>query len=58
MFPHGNGYWEVYRRFQTIFWLGGGVGKEGVMWGKLSMKEFVMGEENFYEGGAAFSSII
>jgi len=28
------------------------------MWGKLSMEEFVMGEENFHEGGAAFSSII
>ena len=28
------------------------------MWGKLSMEEFLMGEENFYERGAAFSSII
>ena len=25
---------------------------------KLSMEEFVLGEENFHEGGAGFSSII
>ena len=28
------------------------------MLGELSIKEFVMGEENFYEGSAGFSSII
>ena len=28
------------------------------MWEKLSMEEFVTGEEDFHEGGAAFSSII
>ena len=28
------------------------------MWVKLSLEEFVMGEENFHEGSAGFSSII
>ena len=28
------------------------------MWGYLSLKEYVMGEEKFNEGGVRFSSII
>ena len=28
------------------------------MWGKLFMEEFVIWEEDFHEGGAAFASII
>ena len=46
---------DVFRR---IFWLGGVVENRGLCRGKLSMEEFVMGEEDFHEGGAAFSSII
>ena len=36
--------------------VGGGV--EGRGYGDLSMEEFIIGEENFHEGGAGFSSII
>ena len=32
--------------------------QEGDMFGELSIEEFVMGEENFHEGSAGFSSII
>ena len=32
--------------------------QEGDMLGELSIEEFVMGEENFHEGSARFSSII
>ena len=32
--------------------------EEGVMWGKISMEEFVMGEEDFHDGGAAFFGTI
>ena len=53
-----NGYLEVYRRFQRDFLIGGGVQKEGDALGELSLWEFIMGEENFHEGSAGFSSII
>ena len=58
MFTHSNGYWEVCRRFQGNFfdWKGGLRG--GVTWEDDSMEEFVMGEDNFYEGGAGYSSTI
>ena len=58
-FAYSNGYWEVYRRFQGYFfgW------KEGLRRGGYVGETFhggifVMGEEDFHEGGAAFSSII
>ena len=57
MFTYSNGYWEVYRRFQGDFF-GWGGGLRGGGYGEdLSMEEFVMGEENFHEGGAGFFSI-
>ena len=43
--------------FRRIFWLGEGVEKRGIYWGELSIEEFVMGDENFYEGSAGFTSI-
>ena len=47
--------------FRGIFFLGGGGG--GVSGGRVTledifMEEFVLGEENFNEEGAGFSSII
>ena len=58
VFTYSNGYWEVYRRFQEDFFLvwGWGLGK-GAMWEDLSLEEYVVGEENFNEKGAGFSSI-
>ena len=45
--------------FTGIFLVGGGGEKlKGVTWEDLSMEECVMGEENFNERGAGFSSII
>ena len=41
--------------FRGIFF---GLGGGGLIWEDLSMEEFVMGEENFPEGVAGFSSII
>ena len=55
---YSNGYWEVYKRFQEDFSVGGMGWEEGDMLGKLSIKEFVRGEENFHEGSAGFTSII
>ena len=54
LLPLFNGYSEVYRHFQGNFFTlrGGG------MWEDLSLEEFTMSEENFYEGAAGFSSII
>ena len=49
--------WKCTDVFRGIFWLGGGVEKKGML-GELSIEEFVMGEENFHEGSAGFSSII
>ena len=44
--------------FRKIFlWWGRGLGY-GFTWEDLSMDKFIMGEENFHEGGAEFSSII
>ena len=58
MFTHNNGYWEVYRLFQGDFFAGE---REGLLgWGyagELFIEEFVMGKENFPEGGAGFFSI-
>ena len=44
--------------FRRSFWSGGGVEKRGIYRGELSIVEFVMGEENFHEGSAGFTSII
>ena len=49
--------WKSTDVFWGIFRLGGGW-EEGDMLGELSLEEFVMGEENFHEGRAGFSSII
>ena len=58
MFTYINGYWEVYRRFQGNFsGLGGTVEGMGT-WEDISAEELLMGEENFNEGDAGFSSII
>ena len=48
----------MYRRFQGFFFGLEGSWKEGDMLGELSLEEFIMGEENFHEGSAGFSSII
>ena len=45
MFTYCNGYWEAYGRFQGDFF-----GLRRGTWEDLSMKEFVMGEENLNEG--------
>ena len=57
MLTYSNGYWEVYRRFQEDFLVGGRGREEGNMLGEFSIEEFVMGEENFHEGSAGFTSI-
>ena len=59
LLTYSNGYLEVYRRFQGDFLVSWEAGcKEGDMLWELSLEEFIMGEENFYEGSAGFSSII
>ena len=58
MLTYSNGYWEVYRRFQEDFFgLGEGLRRGGYAGGTF-LREFVMGEENFHEGRAGFTSII
>ena len=58
MLTYSNGYWEVYRRFQEDFFgLGEGLRRGGYTGGTF-LREFVMGEENFHEGRAGFTSII
>ena len=58
MLTYSNGYWEVYRRFQEDFFgLGEGL-RRGRYAGGTFLREFVMGEENFHEGRAGFTSII
>ena len=44
--------------FSGSIFPGGGGGGVGVTRKDLSMEESIMGEENFHEGGAGFSSII
>ena len=50
MFTCSNGYWEVYRRFQGDFSVGGGVGGEWVMRGELSMEKFFIGKQISMKG--------
>ena len=58
VFTYNNGYWEVYSRFQGIFFLVLGVGfRRGAMWEDLSLEKYVMGEQKFNEKGAGFSKI-
>ena len=56
VFTYSNGYWWVYWCFQFFFILAGRVEGE-VMLENIFMEEILMGEENFNEGGAGFSSI-
>ena len=35
VFAYSNGYWEVYRRFQMIFWLREGVYIGGAFYGGI-----------------------
>ena len=48
----------MQRRFQGDFFGVGGKPWEEVTWEDFSLEEFIMGEENFHDGGAGFSSII
>ena len=58
VFTYNNGYWEVYSRFQGIFfWFWGWGWGEGAMWEDLSLVKYVMGEHKFNEKGAGFSKI-
>ena len=57
MLTYSNDYLEVYRRFQGDFFFGGGVKRGGYVRGTF-LDEFIMGEENFHEGSAGFSSFI
>ena len=55
---YNNGYWEMYSRFQGIFfWFWGWGWGEGAMWEDLSLEKYVMGEQKFNEKGAGFSKI-
>ena len=47
---------DVFR--EIFFGLGGELKGGGVTWEDISMEKILMGEENFNEGGAGFSSII
>ena len=56
---YSNGYWEAYRRFQGDFLVaGGGLLREGGYVGRTFHGVIFMGEKNFHEGSAGFSSII
>ena len=54
VFTYNNGYWQVYSRFQRIFFL---VLGEGAMWEDLSLEKYVTREQKFNEKGAEFSKI-
>ena len=47
--------WKCTDVFRGIFWFGEGVKKMGICRGNL--EEFILGEENFHEGSAGFSSL-
>ena len=49
--------WKCTDVFKGICWLGRGR-EEKDMFAELSLKEFVIGEDNFHEGSAGFSCII
>ena len=57
MLTYSNGYWEVYRRFQGDFLVGGGVDKRGICWGVLSIEEFVMEKKIFMKGAQDFLAL-
>ena len=48
------GYWEVYRRFQEVFFLVGGL-VERVTWEDLPMEDFSLGEGTFIRRGCKIS---
>ena len=49
---------KLYRHFQGDFLDGRRDLEEGLCVGSLPLEVFAMGEEDFHEGGAAFSNII
>ena len=58
MFTYSKGYWEVYKHFQGDFFGFGERVERAVAWEDISKEKFLMGEENFNDWGALFSSII
>ena len=43
---HSNAYWEVYRRFQRDFLVGGGVDKRGICWGNIPSRNLSWGKNS------------
>ena len=56
VFTYSNGYWEVYRRFQGDFLVGGGVEGTGLCGVSFPWRNLSKGKK-FYEGGAGLFSI-
>ena len=58
VFTYNNGYWEVYSRFQGIFFgFGGGVEGSGLC-GRISSEKYVMGKQNSMKRAQDFLKLL
>ena len=57
MLTYSNGYWEVYRRFQGDFLVGGGVEKRGICWGNFPWRNLSWGKKISMKGAQDFLAL-
>ena len=50
MLTYSNGYWEVYGRFQEVFWLEAGVEKRGICWENFPSRNLSWGKKISIKG--------
>ena len=54
---YSNAYWEVYRRFQGDFLVGGGVDKRGICWGNFPSRNLSRGKKISMKGAQDFLAL-
>ena len=57
MLEYSNGYWEVYRRFQGDFLVGGGVEKRGICWVNFPSRNLSWGKRISMKGAQDFLAL-
>ena len=58
MLTYSNGYWEVYRRFQGDFLVGGGVYKRGICWGNFPSRNLSWRKKISMKGAQDFLALL
>ena len=57
MLTYSNGYWEVYRRIQGDFLVGGGFEKREICWVNFQFRNLAWGKKNSMKGAQDFQAL-